>query len=249
MINTYFYEGQLRSYLLQFCHIFAGLQVQTGKGECDAEFITVPISVGSRDRVVAAIAAGNTQNRPFSIPAMTANITGIELSPNRKGTGIVDRRLHMPRGGVFPDDLKTLVRVMPIPYVLSLELSIYASNIQQRDQILEQILILFNPTLEIQTSDVAEDWTKLTTVELTGINNEENNPPGGDRRIIMWSLNFSMPIQISIPMDIRDELVKKIILTFGDLDKFTINEFDEDGNMIPFGIDSEYGRVVVAHAL
>ena len=246
MINFYFYEGQLRSYLLQFCNIFTGLKVATGKGECDEmEFMTVPITVGSRDRVVAALQAGNTQNKPFSLPIMAATISNLSLSPNRKGTGVVDRRVFLPQGGVYPQDLRTAVRVMPIPYIMSVELAMYASNTQQLHQMLEQILMLFDPTLQIQTSDAAFDWTKITTVELTGINNEENYPPGGDRRVTTWSLTFDMPIYISAPVDIRDEMVRKIVIELGDLSGFHINEFNDAGEMVPFEPGSNYGSFEV----
>ena len=246
MITNYFYEGQLRSYLLQFCNIFAGLRVATGKGECnEMEFITVPISVGSRDRVVAALQAGNTQNRPFSLPMMAATISSLNLSPTRKGIGVVDRRVFLPAGGVYPDDLRTAVRVMPIPYVMGVELSLYASNTHQLHQMLEQILVLFDPVLQIQTSDSAFDWSKITTVELTGINNEENYPPGGDRRVLVWSVNFEIPIYISAPIDIRDEMVRKIFIELGDLSGFNIGELNEDGELVPFDPGSSFGRVII----
>lgn len=246
MIPFYYYDGQIRKYLLQFCNIFAGLKVQTGKGECnEPEFMTVPIRVGSKDRVVAALEAGNTQNKPLSLPMMAASVTGLSLSPNRKGVGVVDRRVYLPMGGVFPDDLRSVVRVMPIPYIMSVELAIYASNTQQLHQILEQVLVLFDPVLQIQTSDGAFDWTKLVSVELTGINNEENYPPGGDRRIITWSLNFEMPIYISAPLDVRDEIVRKIIIRVGDMDGFQVDEFDENGELVPFEDGSDYGTIIV----
>lgn len=235
MIDQYFYEGQLRSYLVQFCNIFSGLKVQTGKGECDVpEFISVPIVIGSRDRVATAIQVGNTQNRPFSLPMMAASLSALSLSPNRKGIGVVDNRTFLPQGGVYPDDLRVVTRVMPVPYVMSLELALYASNTNQLHQILEQLLCLFDPMLQIQTSDSAFDWTKITTVELTGINNEENYPPGGDRRTLVWSLNFEVPIYIATPVDIRDDIVRKIIIQLGDMKGFNVNEFDENGNLIPF---------------
>lgn len=246
MIPFYYYDGQIRKYLLQFCNIFVGLKVKTGNGECgEPEYISVPIRVGSKDRVVAAIEAGNTQNKPFSIPMMSVSMTGLNMSPNRKGVGVVDRRVYLPTGGAFPDDLRSVVRVMPIPYVMTVELAIYASNTQQLHQILEQLLVLFDPVLQIQTSDGAFDWTKLVSVELTGINNEENYPPGGDRRIIMWSLNFEMPIYISAPLDVRDEIVRKIIIRVGDMNGFNIDEFDENGELIPFDDGSEYGVIEI----
>jgi len=244
MISHYFYENQIRSYLLQFCNIFAGLRVKTGKGESgETEFITVPITIGSKDRVVAAIQAGNTQNKPFSLPVMAAYMTNISLSSTRKGIGVVDKRVFLPAGGVYPDDLKTVTRVMPVPYVMSTQLSIYASNTDQMMQILEQLLVLFDPVLQIQTSDSVFDWTKITTVELVGVTNEENYPSGIDKRVIQWSLDFEVPIYISVPIDIKDEMVRKIVIQIGNLDEFQVDEFDENGNLTPF--NSPYATITI----
>lgn len=246
MIDFYFYEGQLKSYLVQFCNIFSGLKVQTGKGECEVpEFISVPVVIGSRDRVVAAIQAGNTQNRPFSLPIMAANMIGLELNPDRKGIGVVDSRTFLPAGGIFPDDLRTVKRVMPIPYVMSVELAICTSNTLQTHQILEQLLMLFDPTLQIQTSDAAFDWTKITSVELVGINNEENYPAAGDRRVINWTLSFRVPVYISAPVDVRDDVVRKIVIQIGDLNSFRVNEFNDDGELVPFAGNGLFSTTVV----
>lgn len=235
MINYYFYDGQLKSYLLQICNIFAGLKVQTGKGECaESEFLTVPITIGSRDRVVAAIQAGNTQNKPFFIPAMSLNMTGLTLSSVRKGVGTVDRKTILPTGGVFPDDLKVVTRVMPIPYIMTADLHIYASNTDQMFQIIEQLLVLFDPGLQIQTTDKPLDWTKLATIELVNISNEENFPIGADKRILMWTLSFQLPIYLSIPMDVKTNLINSISITLADAKSFIVNEFDENGNLVPF---------------
>jgi hypothetical protein len=235
VIDTFFYEGQLRSYLLQFCNIFAGLKIQTGKGECDEpEFMTVPIAIGSRDRVVAALAAGNTQNRPFSVPCMVANMSNISMAVNRKGTGVLDSKAFLPQGGVYPNDLRVMHRFMPIPYLMNVDLSIYTSNTQQTHQILEQLLMLFDPTLQIQTSDAAFDWTKIASVELVSIANEENYPAGPDRRVINWTLSFELPIYISAPVDVKENIVKKIFIQIGDLSDFQVDEINDDGSMVPF---------------
>jgi hypothetical protein len=130
------------------------------------------------------------------------------------------------------------VRYMPIPYNLSVDLYIYASNTEQLHQILEQILMIFDPMVQIQTSDKAFDWTKLTTVELMNINNEENFPMGGEKRIINWTLNFSVPLWISPPMDVRTNIINNIKLNiFNDNGTSAMNEFDSSGNLVPFGSD------------
>jgi len=237
MINHFQFNGQIRSYLCQFVSIFYGLQVQTGRGECDEpEMISVPIVIGQKDRVVAALMAGNTQNRMFSLPTMSAHLASLAIAPERrKVQAFLDQRVTLPVGGVFPNDLTVVKRSMPIPYNATIELSIYTSNSLQRDQILEQILVLFNPDIQIQKSDGPFDWTKLTKVELTDISNEENYPASTDRRMIVWTLSFEVPIYLSIPMGVKDDLVRKIIIQIGDLAKMVINEVDEDGQITPFG--------------
>lgn len=236
MITHYFYEEQLRKYILQFCAIFYSLKVKTGKGECEEEqFITVPTVVGSKDRVVAAIMAGNTKNRSFSIPCMAAHMQSLELAPDRrKNPSHIDSRVTMRAGGIFPEDLTVVKRAMPVPYNMTMELSIYASNTQQMHQILEQILVLFNPDVQIQKSDGEFDWTKITKVELVGINNEENYPMGSDRRTLVWTLTFLVPIFLSIPAAVKDEVVRKIVVQIGDLGSLSLNEVDENGELQPF---------------
>jgi hypothetical protein len=236
MIKNYFYDEQIRTYLLQFCQIFVGLTVETGKGADGTSMqIQVPINVGSRDRVVAGIMDGNTHNRTFTLPQMSAWITGIELAPERrKGIGVIDSRVYAPEGGVFPDDLTVIKRAMPIPYNLTVELSIYASNTLQLHQMLEQILMLFDPILQIQKNDSDMDWTKITYVELQGINNEENYPMGTEKRMLVWSLSFLIPIYITAPLDIKNEVVHKVISRIGSMDGFDINEYDENGELQPF---------------
>jgi hypothetical protein len=237
MISNYHFDNQLRAYMLQFVSIFYGLQVQTGKGECDEpEFIQVPVVIGNKDKVVAAIMTGNTNNRSFALPLMSAHLVSLAQAPERrKVQAYVDQRVTMKAGGVFPDDLTVVKRAMPIPYNMTLELSIYASNMQQRDQILEQLLVLFNPDLQIQKSDGPFDWTKLTKVELTDISNEENYPTGTDKRIITWTLMFEVPIYLSIPMGVKDDLVRRITIRIGDLDSMQIGVVDENGEILPFG--------------
>ena len=237
MLNQFCYDSQLRSYLLQFVSIFQGLMVKTGKGECDEEqYMTVPCVIGNKDRVVAALHSGNTDNRVFSLPTMSTYMSGLNIAPERrKVQAYVDQRVTMRTGGVFPDDLTVVKRVMPVPYNMTLELSIYASNTQQMHQILEQILVLFNPDLQIQKNDAPFDWTKITKVELTDISNEENYPSSQDRRMIVWTLTFEMPIYLSVPMGVKDDLVRKIIIQIASLDTIVVNEVDENGELTPFG--------------
>lgn len=236
MIKTYYYNQQLKKFIVGFANIFTGLRVRTGLDGCgEISEIEVPIIYGSRDRVVSAIGADNTQNKQYTLPMMACYQTSIELDPTRlKGVNVEDRRSYLEQGGVYPDDIKAIKRVMPIPYNMIMDLSIHASNTDQMFQILEQILLLFDYDLQLTFNDSTFDWTRLTKLTLNSINNEENYPMGIDRRSIIWTLNFTLPIWLSPPMEIRDEIITSIKVRMGDMSDFVLDELDENGELAPF---------------
>lgn len=226
--NEFYYDEQLRKYIVQFAAIFMGLQVEVGKrGSVDAHLVPVPIKVASADRVVAAIKDENTQNKLLRLPLCSCQLIGIELAPElRKGVMQSRRNTYMPTNGVFPDDLKVVEQRMPVPYKAEMELTLYASNQDQHYQMVEQILSIFDPVFQIQLTDEAFDWTRVTTVELTNINFDENFTPGGDRRIIQTTLSFTMPIHLSLPNRVHQRFIKEIYLRIGAVATDAANSFD-----------------------
>ena len=239
-LQEYYYSHQLKNYLIQFMAIFANLKVKVGKtGDLDSRFITVPVAIANKDRVVAAIKSENTQNKPIRLPMMSVRMASLDLAVERmKGTGLTRRQTFMPNGGVFPNDISVVEQKMPVPYNVLYELNIWTSNIDQMHQILEQILVLFDPQLQIQTNDEMFDWTKITSVELTGIRNEDNVPIGTDRRIIRHALEFKVPIWLSIPVEVHNRIVKDIYLRIaavsGNLDNPEEILEELDGAGIPY---------------
>lgn len=236
MIRHFYYNNQIKKYIVGFANIFAGLRVQTGKDACgEVSLVEVPISYGSKDRVVAAIGASNTNNKPFTLPSMACYMTGMSINPDRLvGVNTTDRRTYIEQGGVFPTDIKAVKRVRAIPYDMEMELSFYASNTDQMNQMLEQILMLFDYDLQLQINDAPFDWAKILRLELTGMSNEENYPSGLDKRAIIWTLTFRYEIWLSPPAEIRQEIINSITVRIGDIDNLTLNEFDDDGNLVPF---------------
>ena len=236
MIQHHYYAKQLKRFILGFSGVFSGLQVHGGVDQAGVPImITVPIRYGSADRVVSAISTSHTQNKLHTLPIMSCFMTGIDLAPDRlHGVNQVDQQTYIEQGGVYPDDIKTITRVMAIPYNMQLELCIYTSNTDQMFQILEQILLLFDYNLQLQFNDSAFDWTKITQLQLTNLQSEENYPSGSENRIVMWSLNFQMPIWLSPPMEVRKDIINSIRVRLGDLDSMVLNEVDDHGNLVPF---------------
>ncbi len=210
----FYYNRQLHNYFMQFMAIFSNMHVEVGKlGDVDSRLIKVPIKASSVDRVVAAIKGENTQNKPLRLPALGAYMVNLELAPDlRKGVGQTRRQTFMPKGGLYPDSATVVEQRMPVPYRLFIELSMFTSNQDQHFQIMEQILMLFDPQLQIQTSDEPFDWTKITTVEMQGLRFEENQPMGPERRLIQSTIDFSMPVYLSIPADLHKRIVQEVFV-------------------------------------
>ena len=215
--GSYYYAQQMKSLLLQFMAIFTGLQVSVGKlDDREPGRIYVPIHHGRPDRVVAAIKSGNTRNRPLRVPLMAANISNISVAHERMvGTGQPTREVYTPLGGVVPTDTKVVHQVVAVPYDVEFELNIYTSNNDQQWQILEQILMLFDRQLQIQTSDGIFDKARITVVDLVDIRLENNYPISQDKKIDVATLRFEVPFYLSAPADIRKDFIQKIFARVG----------------------------------
>lgn len=231
MIKHYYYDNQLRKYMMQFAGIFTGMQYKTGVGAdgAEPELRSVPIRYGSSDRVVSAIKAKNTQNTPLALPLMSTYLTNIEIARERiKGRRHVDQRVTAEFDGVNANR-SVVKRIMPVPYNLTAELSLYASSTDEMFQILEQILLIFDPDIDIQKSDDVYDWTKISKVTLLSINNEENYPMGSERQVVVWTLSFEIEAWLSLPAVEKDNLVEKIILNVGEMSTMDTNSYGSDG--------------------
>lgn len=231
----YYYEGQLKKLLVQFLAVFVGLQVKSGKtNELGDRFIDVQVKNGSSDRVFASIASDNTQNKPLRLPLIAGTLKNVDMAPElRHGSRTERTNVKMPSGGRFPDDLQTIKQSMPVPYLAQFELNIFASSQEQHYEMLEQLLLLFDPTLELYTSDEVMDWGRLRSLELINISFDESIP-GVDRRVIQTTLLFKAPVYLSLPAQVRKNHIATIKMRVGAVNKFypvedALAQLDQDG--------------------
>jgi len=238
--DGFYYNQQLRKWIYQFMNVFYGLQVHVGKSATEEErLVTVPIAYGHRERVVASIIAENTQNKMLRLPTMSCYMRNLRLDTSRlSGVGTGRRQTYTPVGGLVPDDTRVIHQMKPVPYIMEVELGLYASNTDQHCQMLEQIIPHFNPTVQIQTSDAIFDWARQTTIDLKNVQLDSNFPIGNDRRICQSTLTFEVAIWIDIPADVHDDFIKKIYVRLGAVSSGAtthaemIYELDEQG--IPY---------------
>ena len=212
--RPYYYNKQIKKYLVQTMSLFTGFQI-----EHNGERIDVPVQYGSKDRVAASIANGGTQNKPLRLPIISCHMKAIKLDNARfKGIGTERVSQYVPLGGMIPNDARTVHQLMPVPYTMTVDVTIYTSNVDSHWQLLEQLAILFNPSVQIQISDSHFDWQRITKVELTGISYDEVFPIGNNRRIEQSTLTFEVPIYIGVPANVRNQIIQQITLLIGAYD-------------------------------
>lgn len=225
----YFYHGeQVYTYLVQFMAIFSGIQVSVGKNKFNDEssLIYVPIRYGSTDKTVEWVISSQTTNKPIRVPIMAVKISGIEFAPElRKGMRTESARVSLPLGASLPDGLKTIRQKQPNPCKLNLELSVFTSNLKNRFEILEQILLLFEPDIQIFTSDDYDDHYKIGRVELLNMTFDEDYPMGqGSNQLIVDTYQFYADVALRTPVDLKESYVKSIKLRLDSTSNLPANE-------------------------
>ena len=107
----------------------------------------------------------------------------------------------------------TVERIMPSPYKISFCADIWSTNTEQKLQIWEQLVVFFNPSFEIQTTDNYIDWTSLSTITLDNqVWTSRTIPQGASDDIDILTINFHAPIWITPPAKVKKlGIITKII--------------------------------------
>ena len=234
----HFYDGQIRKFLTQFIRILSNFSVETGKGK-DGEVTlrAVPVVYGDPTRQVANIIRNNSENALQYAPRIACYVRELNYDRDRMQNPYHIEKQHLKErdvlaDGTYSDKLGagyTVEKVMPSPFRLEVTADIWSSNTDQKLQIMEQILYLFNPDFEIQKTDNYIDWTSLSYVELTGTTfSSRTIPVGADTEIDVATLTFSMPIWLSPPVKVSKlGVIQKIIMSI----------YDDDGGIAKGLID------------
>ena len=216
--DQFFYNQQLRTFILQFLAIFEGVQVRLGKfKDREPTQINVPVFYGQTDRVVAHIISGHTQNKPVRLPLITAYMREFVVNESRKaGVGITQRTAYTPVGGMVPQDSRVLYQRRPVPLDLHFDVMIAGSSQDQLFQMVEQIIPVFDNDLAIQPSDSPFDMARITMVRLESVTTDTIYPMQvQDNRVFSVTLRFVVEAYLGIPTDVRDNLIHKIFIRIG----------------------------------
>jgi hypothetical protein len=229
MAQQFFYDEQIRRFLLQFTRIVSNFQIEYGReaNSDQAALLRVPVRYGDASRNAQTIIQENSASSMPSTPLMTFYVSSLDYDRPRMQEPYFVSKVNV-RQRTYDQDTETyettqgnaftIERLMPVPYKLGITLDIWTSNTNQKMQLLEQMLTLFNPSLEVQSTDNYIDWTSLSIVELDSVQwTSRTIPMGTENPIDIATLKFSLPIWISSPAKVKKlGVIERVIASMYD---------------------------------
>lgn len=213
--------------------MFSNFQVEYGGtlSAPDATLVRVPVRYGDASRQAQTIIQENSANSMPSTPLITFYITALDYDRPRLQEPYFVSKMQV-RQRYYDESTETyettqgnaftIERLMPVPYKITINADIWTSNTNQKFQLFEQISTLFNPSLEIQSTDNYIDWTSLSVVELEQVTwSSRTIPVGTENPIDIMTMRFNLPVWISPPAK-----VKKL----GAIEKIIYSVFDAQGD-------------------
>ena len=247
----FFYSGQMRRYISQTIRFFSNFVVRYGDGTLHQ----IPAIYGDADRQSATIMHQNSENIVNSVPRISVYITDLKLDRDRLADAtyvgklnVRERCVDATSGAYNSTNGRnyTVERIMPTPFTLKMKVDVWASNTDQKLQILEQILIFFNPSVEFQTSSNYIDWTSLTVVNLDDINwSSRSVPVGTNITIDIATLTLSMPIWLSPPIKVKQLGVITNVIT----NLYATDISNQTGYIDGLGVDTAEPTTIMKDSL
>ena len=177
---------------------------------------------GDSSRQASTIIANNSASNLPSAPLITYYITALEYDQRRtqepffvdkiqvrqRAYNLETESYETTQGQAF-----SVERLMPVPYTLRITVDFWTTNYNQKLQLIEQLGTIFNPALDIQSTDNFVDWTSLTVVFQDGLTwSSRSIPQGTNNPIDVMSWKFYMPIWISTSAKLKKMgVINKII--------------------------------------
>lgn len=238
--SKYFYDKQLRRYMLQVARIFSGYQVRDGyevvNGERVIKYKTVPVAHANLNRLGATYLSDNSENVMSHAPAMAFYISDLQpytefrhYQHQTTSTRFTEKEKNASGDYVNVEGKKYEVsQVMPTPFDMKITLDIWTSSMEQKMELLEQILVYYNPGFAFRVNSSRFDMGQLSNMELESIQwSSKGVPIGSSTELEFATLTFRVyPVFISAPAKItRQNVIKSISLGVSTTD--TLSTMDD----------------------
>ena len=217
-LRQHFYHQHIRKAIIAFGTIFNQISVKRYNSDQEVvQSVRVPLAYSPKNKFLARIAevpSTTTQAAAIILPRMGFEITGLQYNPSRK-INLLTKNVAIGQG----DDPNTLrTQFTSTPYDMNISLYAMAKNQDDALQIIEQIIPFFNPDFCVTVTDIPSMGIKRDLqIILDSINYEDDY--AGDymqRRSIVWTLNFTLGLNLYGPVEQQGIIRTAIANTYTD---------------------------------
>ena len=210
----YFYNEIFRSVIIGFGSLFNGIQIKK-KDESDDTFsvVKVPLAYGPTQKFLARLQQNPDLNHPtqMTLPRMSFEFTNLAYDPSRKSTKTQTMVITNANG---EEERKTF---LPVPYNMTIVLSVYTKLNDDMLQITEQIAPYFQPGYTIPIKFLG-DYEEVvnTPVVLENIDMTDEYEGNFDtRRALIYTFTFTAKTMLFGPLtDVTKDIVKKVTVGY-----------------------------------
>lgn len=214
--NNWFYHGAIKKYSKVFGFLFSGIDVVTlTSSNTEEKRVRVPISYANKQKwIQRLIEDPKLERQPaMTLPRMAYEIVGFEYDATRK----ISSRRNLCLKSDDPEKKGALSS--PVPYNIHYSLYLTSKNEEDMMQMVEQIVPWFTPDYAFQMKGVTNPAFGFNVpVALNSIDTHDTYEGSfEDRRVIIWTLNFTMKAWIFGPYR-EGNVIKHIDITISDMD-------------------------------
>lgn len=203
--------------------IFSDIKIRNGPDANGLFTIQrVPILYGDPSIIVAQIIKGASENTMLPSPMFSAYIDDIAIAPKRRNdtmfvgkVSTIEREFDAATQeyGPGPGIRQDVERYMPVPYDITFKLDCWTTNTTTKLQIMEQIMTIFNPSVQLQQNSNILDWSSIFEVffdDFTWTNRNIQQQTGDERDIMTFK--FKVNAWINPPAKLkRSGLIAEIV--------------------------------------
>lgn len=209
MFGTHFYHKLTRKYVVLFGTMFNNITLMRTDKNTGAELerMKVPITYAPKEKYVSRLRSDPDLARAIQVrlPRLSFELTGMAYDATRKQNTI----LKVAKSNTSTSGKSSY---MHVPYDLTFELNLYARNIDDGTQIIEQILPYFTPDYTVTIDPVSSlGVLKDIPITLNSVQYSIEHEGNFDAvRFVTWSLNFTMKVDYFGPVS-NPKLIRKVI--------------------------------------
>ena len=210
----YFYNEILRRTIISFGTLFNNISIKhKDSSDETVSVVKIPLAYGPTQKFLARIEqqANLNKSTQMSLPRMSFEFTDLVYDPTRKSTQTQQFVVKNTTGSEIKKGY------VPVPYNMTIQLSIMTKLNDDMLQIVEQILPYFQPTYNLPINFLGDFKEKRDIpIQLEGISMEDDYEGNFEtRRALVYTLTFTAKTFLFGPLsDVSGDIIKKVTVGY-----------------------------------